>query len=194
MHSLIALSVFTIYTASLLIHVFQATSVQSYRSIDFLLAPLDTRTTASTALSLQSCEYLHVSAVWTSNSLTDANEQCSENNTQHHRQYSRFCTQAAFYKLFDNYYQSTLHWALQRTANSWHQWTTKHEAKLICVSRSAMLSGKIMQRTLTYFRIRADRDSTSLLNMMMMKWCLMSSDVSWHIKDKLRPMPKHGSI
>ena len=30
--------------------------------------------------------------------------------------------------------------------------------------------------------------------MTMMTWCLMSSDVSWHIRDKLRPMPKHGSI
>ena len=25
-------------------------------------------------------------------------------------------------------------------------------------------------------------------------WCLMSSDVIWHIRDKLWPMPKHGSI
>ena len=33
-----------------------------------------------------------------------------------------------------------------------------------------------------------------LFIMMMMKWCLMSSDVSWHIRDKLWPMPKHGSI
>ena len=24
--------------------------------------------------------------------------------------------------------------------------------------------------------------------------CLMSSDVSWHIRDKLWPMPKHGSV
>ena len=24
--------------------------------------------------------------------------------------------------------------------------------------------------------------------------CLMSSDVGWHIRDKLRPMPKHGSV
>ena len=30
--------------------------------------------------------------------------------------------------------------------------------------------------------------------MMMMSWCLMSSDVSWHIRDKLWPMKKHGSI
>ena len=29
---------------------------------------------------------------------------------------------------------------------------------------------------------------------LMMSWCLMSSDVSWHIRDKLWPMPKHGSI
>ena len=30
--------------------------------------------------------------------------------------------------------------------------------------------------------------------MMMMSWCLMSSDVIWRIRDKLWPMPKHGSI
>ena len=30
--------------------------------------------------------------------------------------------------------------------------------------------------------------------MMMMKWCLMSSDVIWRIRDKLWPMPMHGSI
>ena len=30
--------------------------------------------------------------------------------------------------------------------------------------------------------------------LMMMKWCLMSSDVRWHIRDKLCPMPKHGSV
>ena len=29
---------------------------------------------------------------------------------------------------------------------------------------------------------------------MMMKCCLVSSDVSWHIRDKLWPMPKHGSV
>ena len=28
----------------------------------------------------------------------------------------------------------------------------------------------------------------------MMNWCLMSSDVIWHIRDKLWPMPKHGAI
>ena len=30
--------------------------------------------------------------------------------------------------------------------------------------------------------------------MMMMSWCLMSTDVIWHIRDKLWPMPKHSSI
>ena len=33
-----------------------------------------------------------------------------------------------------------------------------------------------------------------ICEVMMMKWCLMSSDVGWHIRDKLWPMPKHGSI
>ena len=28
----------------------------------------------------------------------------------------------------------------------------------------------------------------------VMSWCLMSSDVIWHIRDKLWPMPKHGSV
>ena len=35
---------------------------------------------------------------------------------------------------------------------------------------------------------RAEADS------MLLSWCLMSSDVIWHIRDKLWPMPKHGSI
>ena len=35
---------------------------------------------------------------------------------------------------------------------------------------------------------------TSVWLKMMMSWCLMSSDVIWHIRDKLWPMPKHGSI
>ena len=30
--------------------------------------------------------------------------------------------------------------------------------------------------------------------MLLLSWCLMSSDVIWHIRDKLWPMPKHGSI
>ena len=29
---------------------------------------------------------------------------------------------------------------------------------------------------------------------MLLSWCLMTSDVIWHIRDKLWPMPKHGSI
>ena len=37
-------------------------------------------------------------------------------------------------------------------------------------------------------------DGNHFTMVMMMSWCLMSSDVSWHIRDKLWPMPKHGSI
>ena len=38
------------------------------------------------------------------------------------------------------------------------------------------------------------REFSCSVMMMMMSWCLMSSDVSWHIRDKLWPMPKHGSV
>ena len=37
-------------------------------------------------------------------------------------------------------------------------------------------------------------DTRWATTLMMMSWCLMSSDVIWHIRDKLWPMPKHGSI
>ena len=33
-----------------------------------------------------------------------------------------------------------------------------------------------------------------ILWLLLLSWCLMSSDVIWHIRDKLWPMPKHGSI
>ena len=32
------------------------------------------------------------------------------------------------------------------------------------------------------------------LLLLLLSWCLMSSDVIWHIRDKFWPMPKHGSI
>ena len=41
------------------------------------------------------------------------------------------------------------------------------------------------------------RGREAILNyvlVMMMNWCLMSSDVMRHIRDKLWPMPKHGAI
>ena len=34
----------------------------------------------------------------------------------------------------------------------------------------------------------------TVLRHWLLSWCLMSSDVIWHIRDKLWPMPKHGSI
>ena len=36
--------------------------------------------------------------------------------------------------------------------------------------------------------------NTGAWTVLKMKCCLMSSDVSWHIRDKLWPMPKHSSI
>ena len=38
------------------------------------------------------------------------------------------------------------------------------------------------------------RFSVALRPQLLLSWCLMSSDVIWHIRDKLWPMPKHGSI
>ena len=38
------------------------------------------------------------------------------------------------------------------------------------------------------------RKKKKLLCNYSLSWCLMSSDVIWHIRDKLWPMPKHGSI
>ena len=38
------------------------------------------------------------------------------------------------------------------------------------------------------------KTKTHIFSLIMMSWRLMSSDVSWHIRDKLWPMPKHGSI
>ena len=40
-----------------------------------------------------------------------------------------------------------------------------------------------------YIRVRMVFESLG-----KMSWCLMSSDVNWHIRDKLWPMLKHGSI
>ena len=45
-----------------------------------------------------------------------------------------------------------------------------------------------------FISAQLSNDAVSALQMMMMSWCLMSSDVIWHIRDKLWPMPKHGSI
>ena len=53
-----------------------------------------------------------------------------------------------------------------------------------CVTNSMSATSLYWRRTF----------AETLQLMMMMKWCLMSSGVSWHIRDKLWPMPKHGSI
>ena len=45
------------------------------------------------------------------------------------------------------------------------------------------------QHSGTHFQKKSDS-----LSQPLMSWCLMSSDVIWHIRDKLWPMPKHGSI
>ena len=45
-----------------------------------------------------------------------------------------------------------------------------------------------------YRRQQSQIPAGTELNSCLLSWCLMSSDVIWHIRDKLWPMPKHGSI
>ena len=53
-----------------------------------------------------------------------------------------------------------------------------------------LFHAKIWKKTMTVSMLKQDPNTYKV----MMKWGLMSSDVSWHIRDKLWPMPKHGSI
>ena len=72
------------------------------------------------------------------------------------------------------------------TCNCWFRMRTQFHQKL--VSYKCMLFVDCLVVLREYFV------NWSRATKLMMKWCLMSSDVGWHIRDKLRPMPKHGSI
>ena len=63
-------------------------------------------------------------------------------------------------------------WAVRKSR--WPSWVPRHNEPYGFCGRKATLN-------------RANA-------LVMMSWCLMSSDVIWHIRDKLWPMPKHGSI
>ena len=82
------------------------------------------------------------------------------------------------------------HWILPcmcSAGSSGHRWRHSHTGlcSLPCISRqTAALSPT--NPSFQFFHPRCA--------LMMMSWCLMSSDVIWHIRDKLWPMPKHGSI
>ena len=52
----------------------------------------------------------------------------------------------------------------------------------------------IINKQGSYLALELRNTSTAKTLMMMMNWCLMSSDVMRHIRDKLWPMPKHGAI
>ena len=62
-----------------------------------------------------------------------------------------------------------------------------------CFSCFDLLVMEVFKHLVLRF-IKATADHQLDLHQMMMSWCLMSSDVIWHIRDKLWPMPKHGSI
>ena len=106
--------------------------------------------------------------------------------------------------------------ALQQRALEWSQ-TATHRQQMVMFSRWSCSADGNVQQMVMFSRwscslvlpwgpglcLCHDHEShhhywcnvdkfTSI--MMMMSWCLMSSDVIWHIRDKLWPMPKHGSI
>ena len=73
--------------------------------------------------------------------------------------------------------------------NGYRNKSTPWRRKFSCRSLPGLEAGTFRSRVRcsNYWATPAFRD-------MMMSWCLMSSDVIWHIRDKLWPMPKHGSI
>ena len=85
---------------------------------------------------------------------------------------------------------------LKQQLNGEKRWKMRWRAKrLICFGVELCcfpVQEKLLWTLSCYFKNCSDRRHIG--SNMMMKWCLMSSDVGWHIRDKLRPMPKHGSI
>ena len=55
-----------------------------------------------------------------------------------------------------------------------------------CIGRTAQDGGHLDSHTAPRWTMSVQKPS--------FRWCLMSSDVRWHIRDKLRPVREHGSI
>ena len=77
--------------------------------------------------------------------------------------------------------------------NLWEGWEVDWEGERI-FKKDGRLTGRERKSLRRMGGWLEGREFSCSVMMMMMSWCLMSSDVSWHIRDKLWPMPKHGSI
>ena len=96
----------------------------------------------------------------------------------------------------------TLAYASTPTRSSVHTHTYTHTRARAraCTHTHAYTHTHMHTDRLTFFYFMLLNGSRNSLrhhvytNAPLMKWCLMSSDVGWHIRDKLKPMPKHGSI
>ena len=126
----------------------------------------------------------------------------------------------ADYKLWDMLF---LFWSGFCMAGSWARRLSLYLAckplpgLCACTRNGRWCASVVAVRSLSLFTNRADRRSqisnldswyatrvskttgvghsyALLVTLMTMSWCLMSSDVIWHIRDKLWPMPKHGWI
>ena len=62
------------------------------------------------------------------------------------------------------------------------------------VSEDVCISSYLSVKSVVHCFLHKHYMKTQFSWLKMMSWCLMSSDVSWHIRDKLWPMLKHGSV
>ena len=115
-------------------------------------------------------------------------------------------TSVVFAEKFGNVFTVSFNWnAFQTLYPDWG----KHIGRWITlVQKKSMLTEKttkqfpgdlvrvrsLLSASYTVDTLQLSWLETTATMMMMMSWCLMSSDVIWHIRDKLWPMPKHGSI
>ena len=80
-------------------------------------------------------------------------------------------------------------WTAARTMEMLRRYLLAIAQRLVhcAVAVSTAVFGRVIKTMSIALLLTKNRD-------LMMNWCLMSSDVMRHIRDKLWPMPKHGAI
>ena len=90
---------------------------------------------------------------------------------------------------------STAAYNLRRPVPRWPEWHLCRRGPAAAVTMlTAAAADAACVCTWTGTTEFSDGEMLLSLLSLLMSWCLMSSDVIWHIRDKLWPMPKHGSI
>ena len=81
-------------------------------------------------------------------------------------------------------------WSLWTWSNIWRRLQVRAQALCESESRGGCPGLPVLNSPYGL----CGREATFEEEERLLSWCLMSSDVIWHIRDKLWPMPKHGSI